>query len=136
MNDAAAEGADGHGWMSGETSGGGSKRKRGTVMTAVVVVAAVAIAVLELFVLEGEEVFDARLDARREVQVEIPLDRAGEPHHRHERMLGAEARRDEEAQAFGEGGHGRSPGPGERAGKRTGSPAQSPARPRARPRER
>ena len=80
MNDAAAEGADGHGWMSGETSGGASKRKRGTVMTAVVVVAAVAIAALELFVLEGEAVFDARLDAGREVQVEIPLDRVGEPH--------------------------------------------------------
>ena len=85
MNDAAAEGADGHGWMSDETSGGASKRKRGKVMTAVVVVAAVAIAVLELFVLEGEAVFDARLDAGRDVQVEIPLDRVGD--HRLQRTV-------------------------------------------------
>ena len=41
---------------------------------------AALIAFLELFVLEGEAVFYQRISSDREVRVEIPLTRVGEPH--------------------------------------------------------
>ena len=54
--------------------------RRGPLYTRVVFGVAVVMAVLELFVLEGEQVFNERIGSDRDVRVEIPLTRAGEPH--------------------------------------------------------
>ncbi len=54
--------------------------RQNPLITALMLVVAGGIAVLDLFVLEGEPVFDKRLDSSRNVRVEIPLQQAGEPH--------------------------------------------------------
>ncbi|MGC6488511.1 MAG: hypothetical protein ACON4Z_12770 [Planctomycetota bacterium] len=54
--------------------------RRGPLYTGVLVALAAALFVLEQFVLQGEQVFDERIGSSRDVRVEIPLMRAGEPH--------------------------------------------------------
>ncbi len=60
--------------------GWSSRRRRSALVTGLVTVIAAGIALLELFVLEGETVFDQRIGSVRDVRVELPLARAGEPH--------------------------------------------------------
>ena len=60
--------------------GWSSRRRRGALATGLVTVIAAGIALLELFVLEGETVFDQRIGSGRDLRVELPLVRAGEPH--------------------------------------------------------
>ena len=54
--------------------------RRGPLYTGVIVALAAVMFVLDQFVLQGEQVFDERIGSSRDVRVEIPLTRTGEPH--------------------------------------------------------
>ena len=55
-------------------------RRRGPLYTGVLVAIAAVMFVLDQFVLQGELVFNERIGSGRDIRVEIPLTRAGEPH--------------------------------------------------------
>ena len=57
-----------------------TRARRAPLWVGFVILFGVAITMLELFVLVGEEVFDQRVDANYDVRVEIPIDRVDEPH--------------------------------------------------------
>lgn len=55
-------------------------RRLGPLYTGVLVAIAAVVFALDQFVLQGEQVFDERIGSSRDVRVEIPLTRTGEPH--------------------------------------------------------